>query len=231
MQQSSVLVIAGEEDMKSYHSLQPQGVEMTALGLNDCVDCLESKKVDVILLDCGYRVWKGMSLLRQIKQACKDTAIVFLTDQESEDIETNAVTEGATAYIKKPVNLYDLKQSIERLLIMKNLSEGRRLFIDSPGQTNGSSYTRTITTDKPHNLLQVVAYIEENLLSALELESLAKKAHLSKYHFCRIFKYHIGMNPMKFVAALRVERALGLRRSVPKFHRSAPGTRGEWKSL
>ncbi len=64
-----------------------------------------------------------------------------------------------------------------------------------------------VTTDKPQNLLQVVAFIEGNLWSSLELGSLAKKAHLSKFHFCRVFKRHIGMNPMKFVAVLRIERA------------------------
>ncbi len=64
-----------------------------------------------------------------------------------------------------------------------------------------------VTSDKPQNLLQVVAFIEGNLWSSMELGSLAKQAHLSKFHFCRVFKRHIGMNPMKFVAVLRIERA------------------------
>jgi len=63
------------------------------------------------------------------------------------------------------------------------------------------------TAEKPSNILQVVARIEENLTSPLELEDLARTAQLSKFHFCRTFKRHIGMNPMKFVASLRIERA------------------------
>lgn len=53
----------------------------------------------------------------------------------------------------------------------------------------------------------VITYIEENLHSALELDGLAQKANLSKFHFCRTFKRHTGLNPMKYVAALRIDRA------------------------
>lgn len=73
-----------------------------------------------------------------------------------------------------------------------------------------------VTSDKPQNLLQVIAFIEGNLWSSMELGSLAKKAHLSKFHFCRVFKRHIGMNPMKFVAVLRIERAKELLTSNDK---------------
>jgi transcriptional regulator GlxA family with amidase domain len=66
---------------------------------------------------------------------------------------------------------------------------------------------KSVTPDKPQNILEVVDFIESNLLSPLELAGLAEKAHLSKFHFCRIFKRYVGLNPMKYVAALRIEHA------------------------
>ena len=63
------------------------------------------------------------------------------------------------------------------------------------------------TIDKPHNIKQAISHIEENLFCPLGLEGLAQTANLSKFHFCRTFKRYIGMNPMKFVASLRIERA------------------------
>jgi transcriptional regulator GlxA family with amidase domain len=71
----------------------------------------------------------------------------------------------------------------------------------------GQRRAKSTSLDKPKNILEVVAFIEANLWSPLELEGLAEKAHLSKFHFCRIFKRYIGMNPMKYVAALRIEQA------------------------
>ncbi len=201
-----MLIVSGKEDARSYQSLEPQGTRVVALDFRDCVDYIKHMKVDVVLLDCGHRVWTGLSTLRQIKQTCPDIAVVFLTDLGSEDVAINAVAEGAKEYFRKPADLHDVKQSLERLLAVRHASDGGRPPIASsnPGD---APCTRTVTTDKPENLLQVIAFIEENLLSSMELGSLAKKAHLSKFHFCRVFKRHIGMNPMKFVATLRIERA------------------------
>lgn len=61
--------------------------------------------------------------------------------------------------------------------------------------------------DKPDNIIHVLGYIEENLWTPLELQHLAEKANLSKFHFCRVFKRHIGLNPMKYVSVMRIERA------------------------
>lgn len=64
--------------------------------------------------------------------------------------------------------------------------------------------------EKPGNINHVIGYIEENLWSPLDLGNLAEKANLSKFHFCRTFKRHVGINPMKFVNVRRIERAKDL---------------------
>jgi AraC family transcriptional regulator len=64
--------------------------------------------------------------------------------------------------------------------------------------------------EKNQNISQVIGYIEENLWSPLDLGNLAEKANLSKFHFCRTFKRHVGINPMKFVNVRRIERAKNL---------------------
>ncbi len=202
-----LLIVADKEDAKSYRSLQLPEERTTMLDLGSCVDLVKQAKAGVVLLDCGQRVWTGLTALRQIKQACPDVIVLFLTDQGSEDIAINAFSEGAGEYFKKPVNLYELRQALERLTAARRASNGERQAAFVRKGEDGVSCTQMVTTGKPQNLLQVIAFIEENLWSSMELESLAKKAHLSKFHFCRVFKRHIGMNPMKFVAALRIERA------------------------
>jgi AraC family transcriptional regulator len=56
-------------------------------------------------------------------------------------------------------------------------------------------------------LRAVTDYIEAHVDSELTLDNLAAVAHLSPYHFARMFKISTGMPPHQYVIARRVERA------------------------
>jgi AraC family transcriptional regulator len=61
-------------------------------------------------------------------------------------------------------------------------------------------------------LRAVLEYIEEHLDGELTLDDLAAVAHLSPFHFARLFKHSTGLPPHQYVVARRVERAKGLLR-------------------
>jgi AraC-like DNA-binding protein len=61
--------------------------------------------------------------------------------------------------------------------------------------------------EQPENIKRVIGFIEDNFCSPLDLENLAQTAKLSKFHFCREFKRHVGINPMKYVKTQRIEKA------------------------
>jgi AraC family transcriptional regulator len=63
-----------------------------------------------------------------------------------------------------------------------------------------------------HKLRAVVEYIHEHLDAELSLDHLAAVAHLSPYHFARLFKNSTGLPPHQYVIARRVERAKELLR-------------------
>lgn len=204
MQRLSALIVADEENAGLYRSLLLKGERTEECALKDAVDFLSREKTDVVVLDCGNRVWTGLSTIEQLKKINPEAQIIFLTDMSSEDAVINAYKMGAREYFKKPVNILELKRTIERLLSSQGATD--ECPVSGAGEQNAPCI-KAATTDKPQNILAVIAYIEANLWSPLELELLAEKANLSKFHFCRIFKRHIGMNPMKFVAALRIEHA------------------------
>ncbi len=53
----------------------------------------------------------------------------------------------------------------------------------------------------------ILDYIEESLDKKIDLNLLAKKSALSKYHFHRIFKALVGEQPLKYVEKRRLTRA------------------------
>jgi AraC family transcriptional regulator len=63
-----------------------------------------------------------------------------------------------------------------------------------------------------HKLRAVIDYVHEHLDAELSLDHLAAVAHVSPYHFARLFKNSTGLPPHQYVIARRVERAKELLR-------------------
>ena len=59
-------------------------------------------------------------------------------------------------------------------------------------------------------LRQVTAYIDDNLAGRLRLVELGSIAHLSPFHFARLFRRATGVSPHRFVVRRRVEAAAAL---------------------
>ena len=65
------------------------------------------------------------------------------------------------------------------------------------------------TTEKAHKkaLNKAIDYINANLKAPMDLDTLAEVSNISKYHFHRIFKAHIGESVRSYIARLRLEKA------------------------
>ena len=59
-------------------------------------------------------------------------------------------------------------------------------------------------------LRSVVDFVDAHLSEDVSLTALARPAHVSPFHFARLFRRTIGVPPHQFVLQLRLQRALGL---------------------
>lgn len=57
---------------------------------------------------------------------------------------------------------------------------------------------------------EIIAYINQNIYDPLPLSRLADHVAYSPYHFARIFKERIGLSPLYYVSALRLQKAKDL---------------------
>jgi AraC family transcriptional regulator len=57
---------------------------------------------------------------------------------------------------------------------------------------------------------RAVAYIENNSDRSISLRELASAAGLSRFHFSRVFKRHLGLSPAKYIERARIEQAKAL---------------------
>jgi AraC family transcriptional regulator len=207
-QRVSLLIISNDEKPGYCSYLHIKGEKVEQCSFECYEDRLNLCEAGVIVLDSGNEVWRGMSALRQIKQAHPEVPVIFLSVQRSDETVASAMKLGAQEYYQKPMDVIRIQQLVENLLASRQLTGSD----DGPAANMSAGKTlaphdKTTFPYKPQNILQVVSFIESNLWSPMELESLAQKANLSKFHFCRVFKRYTGMNPMKYVNSLRISRA------------------------
>lgn len=64
-----------------------------------------------------------------------------------------------------------------------------------------------VTARDEQRISEVLRYLEENCDQPLQIEDLAERSGLSKYHFLRTFRGVVGRSPYQYVLALRMRRA------------------------
>jgi AraC-like DNA-binding protein len=203
MQKNPIIVIGEKESQNFYSTLFSRDERIEVHFYKKQADFNQWSEADMILLDCGFSPEIGLALLKVIKSSRPRVPVVFLTSVSSDSVAINAFRLGAIDYFKKQVNIVALRNFIENLLNVKRSSRERRRRICS-GELETDL---NLTSYMPSSLFRAVRLVENNLSFTLPLKTLAREANYSEYHFCRVFKKHMGMSPKKFVAFRRIERA------------------------
>jgi len=76
----------------------------------------ERHQPDLVLLDLGLPDLDGVEVLRALKRAASDPAIVVLSAHDGHEIIDNALQEGAAAFISKRIDPYDLPAALRQVL-------------------------------------------------------------------------------------------------------------------
>ncbi len=83
----------------------------------------EKEHVDLVLSDIMMPGESGLDLLVQVKALDPNATVIIMTGFSDKETVLNALKEGADDFINKPLNLLQLKTSIEKVLVKKALKE------------------------------------------------------------------------------------------------------------
>lgn len=194
----------------------------TVLGSKEyTVDCyspdsyssaFSSEDASLVVLDAGYNIKKGLTLLREFKAKKPGCPVIFLTDDSSEDDVVAAFRLGARDFFRKPLNVFLFRETVHGLIKIKKTSHERRLSLNHR-QCEFSEVEGKARTDMPESILKALVFMNNHLAEPLSLATLAGQAGMSRHHFCRVFKKHTGETPMQSLVHMRIERAKSLLRS------------------
>ncbi len=168
--------------------------------------------IDVVILDYKLPDISGLNVLREIKKIKPDVPVIVMTAYGDENIAVEAFRHGARDYIKKPFNYNELINKIEFSLKLKSVdkSQERRVLTDNTEQFTASLLYELNSLSISYNLQRGIKYINDNYMNKMSLETVARKAGMSKYHFSREFKKSVGYNYIDYLNKIRIERAKDL---------------------
>lgn len=118
----------GRENLKKI--IETYCPEIQILGVADSV--VKAKKLvnvqnpEVVFLDINMPILNGFDLLEEFDE--RNFMVVFVSAHEEFGIK--AVKTGAVDYILKPINIKELKQTVKKLVELKNKSHNEEIFFE-----------------------------------------------------------------------------------------------------
>jgi YesN/AraC family two-component response regulator len=168
---------------------------------------LNSDGIAILIIDCGYDVKKGLDFAKHFKPHCPAVPIVFITEISSEETAIEAFRLGIREYLKKPVDAVRLKEIIDLLLEIRHMTKERRTAFPLYCRHKHEVHSVLEDAELPENIHDVLGYIKANLSEDMCLKKLAEHASISKFHFCKTFKKHVGLPPLRYVNVMRIDEA------------------------
>jgi|Deesub1362B_J571_1020462.scaffolds.fasta_scaffold00872_7 YesN/AraC family two-component response regulator len=202
----SVLVISDSLGEGFAQSVSLPGKKVHVCPLRAVHEALQYYNPQAVVLDGGGDAERGLRLLRELKLQRPEVPVVFVSEKSDAELVVEAFRLGARDFFKKPINVFQLKETLENLLRLRRMGRERRHPYLPRGDELPALLQRA-TSNLPAGLLKSIRYMEEHLAEEITLEHLSSVADMSKHHFCRVFKRHLGISPLQFFIRMRVERA------------------------
>ncbi len=123
-----VLLVDDEKDFVEMLSLRLNevGEKVTAAySGKECLETLENKEIDVVILDIKMPGMDGMETLREIKKRFPLVEVIMLTGHGSTETAVEGMKMGAFDYLMKPADFDDLTIKLEAARKRKDEQEER----------------------------------------------------------------------------------------------------------
>jgi DNA-binding NtrC family response regulator len=157
-----VLLVDDEQEFAKSLSdrLQLRDVDAkVAFDGEQALEAMKEDEADVMILDLRMPGIDGIEVLRRVKKDHPDVSVVILTGHGNEKDEEEALRLGATAFLKKPVELDQLVGAVRQEKLKVLLVDDEEEFVDSLSERLAL-----------RNLTAAVAHDGERALEVVEAE-------------------------------------------------------------
>lgn len=144
-----------------------KSAEDGALGL----ELFKRYKPDVVISDVRMPGLDGIALLKAIRREAQDVITIIVTGHGNEELALEALENGANNYIKKPIDLADLKQLLRRY---KSIFEQREITTALKKNISNRQFEMEVDTDTTvvPSLVKYLVEKTDNVFADAELVQL-----------------------------------------------------------
>lgn len=152
----------------------------------------------LLLVDDVLPSGSGLEILDTAQRHWPWLPVVIITGQGSEELAVKALRGGASDYLKKPIQLDVLLQTVDALTAW---SSSALEVLKAAGDGNDSA--RLVHP----NVQKALVFIREHFAKRITLTDVAQEAGLSRFHFCRLFHREVGVPFHDYLHEVRITRA------------------------
>lgn len=146
---------------------------------------------DLALIDFDLPDGDGFDVLRKIRAEKPKLPVIFMTAYGTENLAIKALRAGVTDYVRKPLSFVYLLGKLSEIL---------------EGKQNGK-HPDSVESHEVFVMDWVAALINDSYKEDFTRDKLARKAHMERYRFSRIFNKHFGVSVKSYLNSVRVARA------------------------
>jgi ATP-dependent Lon protease len=117
--QKNILIVDDEENLLVLldRILSRQGYQVvTAQNSHDACALLQTQVFQLAILDIKMFPLDGVFLLGEIKRRSPSTEVIMITAYPTIDTRNECIKKGASTYLTKPVDIQELKNTVDGLL-------------------------------------------------------------------------------------------------------------------
>lgn len=204
--QLSVLIVEDDDRVRAFFRVALEGIARVteARDGDAALNILEAPAaaVDLVVVDHVLPRLSGLELVRLVRQRWPWIPVVITTGFGSEDLAVQALRAGARDYLKKPIDVSELR----RVILMHAPSAGP-LGGRGAGSREAAPPVSTEAAVTHSGIRRALIFVRRHFTEPITLSQVALEAGLSRFHLCRLFRRQVGLSFRGYLQGLRIDHA------------------------